>query len=146
MVHVAVPEVTVAPVQPVIAMPFDVNVTVPLGAKGEFGAVSVAVKVTDCPEVDGFGDPVTAVVLLALLTVCARDALVLPLKFASPLYVTTIVWLPAVMAESAHVATPPVIARDVQPVIGLPLSVKDKVPVGGTAPFAGATVPVKVTL
>ena len=56
------------------------NSTLPVAAAG----VTVAVSVTPWPTTDGFGDVVTAVVVLAVLTVwmCAAD--VLPLKLASP--------------------------------------------------------------
>ena len=62
------------------------NWTVPVGVP-EPGAtvVTVAVKVTDCPKHDGFNEDVTAVAVLALLTVCVRLAEVLVLKLASPL-------------------------------------------------------------
>jgi hypothetical protein len=56
------------------------NSTLPVATDG----VTVAVIVTLSPTTDGFGDVVTAVVVLALLTVwlCAGD--VLPLKLGSP--------------------------------------------------------------
>ena len=61
------------------------NVTVPVGVPtpGET-ALTVAVKVTDCPNTDGFTDEVTVVELLALFTVCVMAAEVLELKLASP--------------------------------------------------------------
>jgi hypothetical protein len=33
-------------------------------------SITVAVKVTDCPNTEGFADEVTAVVVLAAFTVC----------------------------------------------------------------------------
>jgi len=60
-------------------------VTVPDGlpAPGATTA-TVAVKVTLCPNVDGFRDEATVVVVLALLTVWVSTALVLVLKLALP--------------------------------------------------------------
>ena len=72
------------PVPRIVAL--SLNVTVPVGvpAPGET-KFTVAVKVTDCPETDGFAEEATVVVLLALLTVCMEFVEVLALKFASPL-------------------------------------------------------------
>ena len=46
--------------------------------------LTVAVKVTDCPKVDGFNELVTVVELAPLLTVCDRSAEVDAVKFVSP--------------------------------------------------------------
>jgi hypothetical protein len=46
--------------------------------------VTVAVKVTAVPEIDGLFDEATEVELAALFTVCVRTGEVLPAKFASP--------------------------------------------------------------
>jgi hypothetical protein len=66
------------------ALPSDVapskNCTVPVAADG----VTVAVIVTLCPTTEGFGDVVTAVDELALVTLCVRTADVLPVKLALP--------------------------------------------------------------
>jgi hypothetical protein len=58
---------------------------VPVGVPAP-GAVtlSVAVKVTDCPNTDGFTLEVTAVVVSALFTVCGAPLEVLVLKLLSP--------------------------------------------------------------
>ena len=48
--------------------------------------LTVAVKVTDCPNVDGFRPLVSKVLVVALLTVWVIAELVLPLKLPSPLY------------------------------------------------------------
>ena len=72
-----------------VSVPSDVtpskNSTVPVGVPAP--EVTVAVIVTDCPKLDGLGEEVTAVVVLAALTV--SDALtpltirlVTPLRFA----------------------------------------------------------------
>jgi hypothetical protein len=61
------------------------NVTVPVGvpAPGDT-TLTVAVNVTDCPKVDGFGAAVTDVAVSALFTVWGAGADVLPLKLPSP--------------------------------------------------------------
>ena len=60
---------------PRVAVP-SLNVTVPVGVP--VPEVTVAVNVTDCPNVLGFADDVSAVVVHAALTVCvtAVDVLV----------------------------------------------------------------------
>jgi hypothetical protein len=58
------------------------KVTVPVGVPP--GPVTVAVKVTDWPKVDGFGEAVRAAVLVALLTTCETAEDVEPMKFVSP--------------------------------------------------------------
>src|SRR5260370_243972 len=64
-----------------------INCTVPVGtpAPGSTGA-TVAVKVTDWPELDGFTEEVPAALVLALLTTCGLPVSdpVLPLKLLSP--------------------------------------------------------------
>jgi hypothetical protein len=56
-----------------------VNVTVPVTPLG-----SVAVKVTDCPGVEGFAEEARATTVVALLTVWTTEAVAV-LLFASPL-------------------------------------------------------------
>jgi hypothetical protein len=77
VLKVAVPLLTV-PV-PSVALP-SMNVTVPVAPEG----VTVAVKATAAPYVDGFRDETTATVAFALFTVCVRIADVLLLSFVSP--------------------------------------------------------------
>ena len=60
-------EVSGTAVQPEIAVPFDVKLTVPVGAGGPAG-LTVAVMVTTSPNVEGLGELVTAVMLLPGLT------------------------------------------------------------------------------
>src|ERR1043166_7754668 len=69
------------------------KVTVPVGvpAPGET-ALTVAVKVTDWPNTEGFCDEATATALVALLTVCVKVAERFVLKLPSPLYATVIEW------------------------------------------------------
>jgi len=72
VLYVALPLLSV-PV-PSVVLP-SLNVTVPVAVDG----VTVAVNVTDAPNVEGFADEDTAVVVDALLTVCVRAEEVLPL-------------------------------------------------------------------
>jgi hypothetical protein len=60
-------------------------VTLPLNC-----GVTLAVKVTDCPEFDGFREEANAVVVVALLTTCFSTFDVLPKKFESPAYTALI--------------------------------------------------------
>lgn len=67
MVNVAIPPLSV-PVP--IGLPPSRNVTVPVAVPAPGAtAETVAVKVTDCPNTDGFTDEVTAVVVSAFITV-----------------------------------------------------------------------------
>jgi hypothetical protein len=68
----------IAPV-PNVVLP-STNVTVPVAVDG----VTVAVKVTEEPYVDGFADEASATVVFALFTVCVSVDDVLVLSFASP--------------------------------------------------------------
>src|SRR5262245_15098968 len=59
-------------------------------------ALTVAVKVTDCPSVDGLPDVTTAVVVLSWLIVCVTAPLAgLAWKLLSPWYTAVIEWLPS---------------------------------------------------
>jgi hypothetical protein len=49
-------------VQPGISVPFEVKLTVPVGIGGPEG-LTLAVRVTSCPTSEGFGVPVTTVVV-----------------------------------------------------------------------------------
>ena len=66
--------------QPEIELPPSVKLTLPVGAK----PLTVAVKVTPAPTVEGLSELASAVLLVALLTTCDSVALVEPLLFASP--------------------------------------------------------------
>src|SRR5947209_250692 len=90
------------------------KVTVPVGLAAAVlpGAltVTVAVKVTNCPDADGLGEEVTAVLLLALLTICPPGRVPeLLAKLLSPLYVpVTVCVLTARLAVlKVVVVTPP---------------------------------------
>jgi len=68
------------------------KVTAPVGVPPVDG-LTAAVKVTDCPETEGFAEELTVVetlplplVVEATVTVCVRPVDVLPLKLPSPLY------------------------------------------------------------
>ena len=79
---VAVPLLS-GPVPKVVAP--SLKVTVPVGVpEPGADAVTVAVKVTDCPNTDGFCELMTAVVLPPWFTVCVSVDDVLPAKFVSP--------------------------------------------------------------
>jgi hypothetical protein len=83
VVQVAVREAErVTAEHPEMAVPFDVKPTVPVGVGGPAGA-TVAVNVTDSPEVDGFALDVTVVVEVAWLTTCVSVPL-LPALLLSP--------------------------------------------------------------
>jgi len=81
MVNVACPllRVTGLGVEPVKAVPGQVapsmKVTLPVGVP--LALVTVAVNVTDCPNVDGLGDDITAVLVAGLVTVSAAAVIVL---------------------------------------------------------------------
>jgi hypothetical protein len=59
------------------------NVTVPVAVPVNCG-VTVAVKVTVWPNVEGLSELVTLLALVALFTVCVIAADVLPVKLLSP--------------------------------------------------------------
>jgi hypothetical protein len=77
------------------------------------------------------------VVVFALFTACVTPGDVLLLKLASPLYVATIVLLPAVVEVSVQLALPPLSEPVVQP--STP-SVIATVPVGVPDPLVFATL------
>ena len=65
-------------------LPSTTNCTVPVGVPGAVLLI-VAVKVTDCPVMDGFADEVNTVLLPALPTVWFKVAELLLAKLPSPL-------------------------------------------------------------
>ncbi len=77
---------------PRMVVPFCVNVTVPIGVPPNCG-VTVAVNVTDCPIVEGFGDK-SRVVVVVSLTTWLKVGEVLGVKFVLPTYVAVmdLVW------------------------------------------------------
>src|SRR2546427_11628411 len=75
-----------------MVVPASLKTTVPVGVPVPGAvAVTVAVKVTDWPNTEGLTEEVTAVAVLALLTVCVKLGEVLPLKLTSPLYTAVMV-------------------------------------------------------
>ena len=116
------------------------NVIVPTGVP-ELD-VTVAVKVTDWPKLDGLCELVSVVVVARGLTVWVsvfEDVSQVPVG----LYVAVMVWLPTARAAVARVATPELLSvavpRLVEP------SLKVTVPVGVPLPEVRATVAVNVT-
>ena len=115
MVQVAFPVVplTATALQPLIAVPFEENVTLPEGAIGvNETPPSVAVNVTAWFTADVLaGDAASASVAVCApaptVTVSAADGL--PLKFASPPYCAAMLAVPGVVSELVvSVATPAV--------------------------------------
>src|SRR2546425_13845 len=139
--YVAWPELRVT-VARVVAPSLKAIVPVGVPVLGD-DAVTVAVKVTVCPETEGLAEDVSAVVVPALLTVWVKLGAVLGLKLPSPLYTAVMaVWLPAAKVVVLNVACPALrllVASAVVP------SLKVTVPVGLPVPGAtGATVAVNV--
>src|SRR5438093_7705715 len=114
--HVATPAASACAPQPVIELAPSLKFTVPLGVPAP-GAVAftVAVNVTDWPNTDGLADELRLVDVLAWFTVCVSTALVLVVKFVSPLQTTVMLWLPTLKAEVAQVAEPAASACAPQP-------------------------------
>ena len=77
------------PVPMLVAPSKNVTVSVLVPAAGATGD-TVAVNVTDWPNVEGFRFDVTVVVVPALLTVCVIAGLVLVAKVLSPEYTAVI--------------------------------------------------------
>src|SRR5215468_479079 len=87
--------------QPPIELAPSLKFTAPVGEV----PVTVAVKVTFAPTVDGFSEvPSVVVVADAPFTTCNSAALVDPLLPGSPLYTAVMLWVPAVSALVAHCA------------------------------------------
>ena len=141
--NVAFPVASSAPVPSVVAP--SRNVTVPVGTVVPEAGVTVAVKVTDCPTVDGLADDVTAVVVdtSAAFTTCDNADDVLAAKLVLPPYDAVIVCVPCVSAAVANVAFPVASSAPVPSVVAPSRNVT--VPVGTVVPEAGVTVAVKVT-
>src|SRR5213080_4273274 len=130
--------------QLVIAVPPSMKVTLPAGVPAPgLLAVTVAVKVTDCLNIDGLAEELADVVV-PYFTVCVSLEEVLPLKLASPPYDALIEWEPTASVLVTNVAWPELFSVPVPRV--LEPSLKVTVPVGVPAPgLFAATVAVKVT-
>src|SRR5579862_5231073 len=116
---VATPDEFVSPDPSVVAP--SMNVTVSPGPAIPFpgaAAVTVAVKVTDWPNADGFGKAPSATEELALFTVCATKAELVPIKFVSGVArmvgsYTAVIWCVATANEAiGSVATPDELVSD----------------------------------
>jgi len=129
--NVAMPPTPTVPVPRLVAP--SKNVTVPDGlpAPGAIAA-TVAVKVTDCPNTDGFGAEVTLVVVLALLTTWLTVPELLPVKFVSPTYEATMGCVATAKVEVTYVATR--LALRVAVTLVVPSNVKVTMPVGVPTP------------
>src|ERR1039458_8073932 len=101
VVNVATP-LPLSPPVPNIVAPSR-NVTAPVGVPPAVLA-TVAVKVTDCPPMEGLSDDTTDVVVGLALTTCAMILDVLDEKFESPPYWGVIGWVPAVRVDMLNVA------------------------------------------
>ena len=128
--------------QPAIEAAPSLKFTVPVGAK----PLTVAVKVTLVPTVDGVSELPIPVVLVAMLTVW-ESAVLLEAAFpASPLYVATILCTPPVRVLVVHAAVRllplPVNATAEHPAIDAAPSLKLTEPVG----LVPVTVAVNVML
>ena len=123
--------------QPAIDVPPSVKLTVP---------VTVAVKVTLLPAIDGLSELATLVALVPAPTDWDRVGLVEPTLLESPAYTATMLRVPAASVDVAQVAVrilplPPRATAE-QPLIEVPPLVKFTAPVGARP----LTVAVNVTL
>jgi hypothetical protein len=119
------------------------NVTVPVGVPIPPVGVTVAVKVTDWPRVDGFADDATDAVVDDWLTTWLNAADVLPAKFVSPPKTAVIECVPPVSVDVEYMAWP-LLFSDPLPSVELP-SMNVTVPLGVPVPLFGVTVAVNVT-
>ena len=135
---------TATAAQPAIDVAPSLKLTNPVGLV----PVTVAVKVTFVPTIDGFAELLSAVVVAAppLLTTCEKIVLVEPLLVASPLYTAVMLWVPTarlLVAQAAvRILPEPVKATAEHAAIEVAPSLKFTVPVGALP----LTVAVKVTL
>ena len=129
-----------------VALPIEVapsrNETVPEGVPAEL-LLTVAVKVTDWPVVEGFAEEATTVVVVAVgwLTACDTAAEVLLMKLMSPWYAAVIECVPNAREEVEKLACPAEFSVP-EPIVEVP-SLKRTAPVGVVA-TAVFTVAVKV--
>ena len=97
--HSADPEASVTDEQPLMAAPFEVKPSVPVGKDPD----TAAVNVTAWPTVDGFRLETKTVVVVAPLTTCDRPALLGPCVL-SPEKLATIEFVPAGRLEVEQIA------------------------------------------
>src|SRR2546427_693708 len=123
-------------------MPIGPSPLAPSSQPGLF-AVTVAVKVTDCPDTDGLAEELTNVVVLYFTVWLTLDDL-LPVNLASPPQDAVLECEPAASVLVRNIAWPELSRVPVPRVLGPPLKVT--VPVGVPPPGLFAfTVAVKVT-
>lgn len=142
------PELRVCVPQAEMFVPPSLKATVP-GGVPEPGAtaLTVAVKVTEVPRIEGLAEELSPVVVSALFTVWEKFDDVLVLKLVSPLYTAVIwLWLPTLRLVVVHVAWPEPRVCVPQPVMVEPPSRKFTVPLRAPEPGAVTlTVAVNVT-
>src|SRR5207245_2016749 len=117
------------------------NVTVPVGTPvAGATALTVELRVTVWPTVEGFGEEVRLVLEFPAFTVCVRTADVLAANVAFPLNAAVSEWLPTARVVTLSEALP-LTSVTVPSVVAPSLNVT--VPVG--TPAAGVTVALVVT-
>src|SRR4051812_41207201 len=128
VVHCAAPAERVTELQPGIAAPLSLNVTVPEGVP--MVPESVSVRVIAWPNMDGLILDTRWNWATAGLTVWEPGPDVPARYVASPEYVTVMGCAPTASIEVAHCATPADSATEPPPVIGVPWSLNATVPEG----------------
>jgi hypothetical protein len=131
VVNVATP-LAMVPV-PMFVVP-SLKVTVPDAVAGN----TVAVNVTDAPNVEGFSEDVSVVPVGACVTVCDTAEEVLTRSLESPLYVAVKECEPTEAVEKVRVATPPPTAPE-------PMGVDPSLKLTAPVAVEGDTVAVRVT-
>jgi len=132
--------VSATALQPEMAVPPSVKLTVPEGLL----PVTVAVKVTLAPTIDGLSELATVVALGTLFTVCISAVLVEPLLLASPPYDAVMLWLPTarppVVQAAVRESPEPLNATAEHPAIDVPPSRKLTLPVGAVPLIVAVSV------
>src|SRR5208337_2602234 len=118
------------------------KVTVPVGVPADADEI-VAVKVTDCPESDGFREETKVVVVGSLLTTWFTAFDLLARNFGSPPYSVSIEWVPTASAEVMKLAEPPLNAPVPKIVVA---SIKVTISPSGGTPMLEVTTALKVTV
>jgi len=140
VLKVAVPVASSVPV-PKVVVP-SLNVTLPV-AIAPVDEVTIAVKVTAWPAVDGLGADARLVDVVALLMVCEIAVEVLVRNWESPAYCAVIEAVPALRVLVLNIALPP-------ESVAIPILVEPRLNVtvspSGGAPEGEATVAVKTTV
>jgi hypothetical protein len=91
--------------EPSVTVPF-MKVTVPVGVPLYCGA-TVAVRVTDCPTMEGFKLEASVVVVVAWFTACISVDDVLAVKLTSPEYTELSDFVPGDVKTLSRIAWPP---------------------------------------